>query len=438
MLKNIFKEDIMKKILTLLIAALMVLGLTGCGSKKDEAGKVYYLNFKPEADAAWQELAKTYTEQTGVEVKVLTAASGEYETTLQSELGKSSAPTMFQIGNFGAVATYGDYALDLRGTDVYNEMTTHSFDQVGEDGYTYSIGYCYESYGLIVNTDLLTKAGYSVDDITNFSSLKTIAEDIHARSAELGFDAFTNAGLDSSSSWRFSGHLLGVALYYQFRDAGKSMTNPEATITDKYITDNFRNIWDLYLNNSTTDPVANNTATGDAAEAELLEKKAVFFQNGSWEYAKLSETLGAENIKMIPIYMGVEGEENSGLASGTENCWAVNKNVSEADQKATLDFMKWVVTSEEGTTMMAKEFGTTPFKNAKEVTNLFSKTANDMLDAGYYNVDWAFNATPNVNDFRAGVVSALQAYGKDQTDENWAAVVSAIVDGWAAQYAASH
>ena len=345
---------------------------------------------------------------------------------------------MFQIGNAGAVATYGDYALDLRGTDVYNEMTTHSFDQVGEDGYTYSIGYCYESYGIIVNKALLEKAGYTVADIKDFASLKTVAEDIHARSAELGFDAFTNAGLDGSSSWRFSGHLLGVALYYQFRDAGKSMSVPEATITDAYMNTELRNIWDLYLNNSTTDPVANNTATGDAAEAEMKEGKAVFYQNGTWEYDALSGALGAENIQMIPIYMGVAGEEKAGLASGTENCWAVNKNASEADQKATLDFMKWVVTSEEGTTMMAEQFGPIPFKSAKTPANVFFADANALLAAGNYNVDWAFNATPNVDEFRAGVVSALQAYGKEQTDDNWAKVVSAIVDGWAVQYAATH
>ena len=430
----------MKKILTVLVAVFVVLTLAGCGSKTEDsaAGKVYYLNFKPEADAAWQELAKKYTEQTGVEVKVLTAASGEYDTTLQSELGKSSAPTMFQIGNAGAVATYGDYALDLRGTDVYNEMTTHSFDQVGEDGYTYSIGYCYESYGIIVNKDLLAKAGYSVADIKDFASLKAVAEDIHARSAELGFDAFTNSGLDDSSSWRFSGHLLGVALYYQFRDAGVSMSVPEPTITDAYMNTELRNIWDLYINNSATDPVSNNTATGDAAEAEMKEGKAVFYQNGTWEWDALSGALGGEVLQMIPIYMGVAGEEKAGLASGTENCWAVNKNASEADQKATLDFMKWVVTSEAGTTMMAEQFGPIPFKSAKTPANAFFADANNLLAAGNYNVDWAFNATPNVADFRAGVVSALSAYGKEQTDENWAKVVSAIVDGWAVQYAASH
>ena len=95
------------------------------GSSKDEAkGSVYYLNFKPEADQAWQDLAKTYTKQTGVEVKVVTAASGQYDTMLTSELDKEAAPTMFQVGNQGAVNSYGDFCYPLDNTDVMKEMTT--------------------------------------------------------------------------------------------------------------------------------------------------------------------------------------------------------------------------------------------------------------------------------------------------------------------------
>ena len=430
----------MKKILTVLVAVFMVLTLAGCGSKTQDssAGKVYYLNFKPEADAAWQELAKKYTEQTGVEVKVLTAASGEYDTTLQSELGKSSAPTMFQIGNAGAVATYGDYALDLRGTDVYNEMTTHSFDQVGEDGYTYSIGYCYESYGIIVNKALLEKAGYTVADIKDFASLKTVAEDIHARSAELGFDAFTNAGLDGSSSWRFSGHLLGVALYYQFRDAGVSMSVPEPTITDAYMNTELRNIWDLYINNSATDPVSNNTATGDAAEAEMKEGKAVFYQNGTWEWDALSGALGGEVLQMIPIYMGVAGEEKAGLNCGTEGCWAINAEAAQEDIDATMDFMVWMVTSETGTKLLAQTFGAIPYKKAAPSNNVFLDQANEYNKKGCYVMTWAFNYTPAVDDWRAGVVSAMNQYDNAPSDATWKGVETAFVQGWANHYAKDH
>ena len=239
-----------KKIELLLTMAMSLSLLAGCGGKEDK-GSVYYLNFKPEADAAWQELAKTYTEQTGVEVKVVTAASGTYTETLTAEMGKSSAPTLFQCGNAQGLETWGDYCLDLRNTPFYNEMTTDEFNLKGENGEVLAVGYCYEAFGLITNTELLAKAGYTLADITDFASLKAVVEDITARSAELGFSAFTSAGLDGSSSWRFSGHLANMPLYYEFRD--DNVTSQPATITGAYL-DYYKNIWDLYINNATCAP----------------------------------------------------------------------------------------------------------------------------------------------------------------------------------------
>ena len=399
----------MKKTIAILLALVLVVGLfAGCGKKS--AGSVYYLNFKPEADEAWQALAKTYTEKTGVKVTVVTAASGTYADTLTAELDKSEAPTMFQAGNQGAIDTFGDWCLDLRDTDVYKEMTTDAFNLKGTDGAVLSIGYCYESFGIIVNKALLKQAGYELTDIKDFASLKAAADDIHARAAELGFDAFTSAGLDVTSSWRFSGHLFNMPLFYQARDNG--WTSQPSAITADYL-DNFKAIWDLYTTDSATTGAALTTATGDQAKAEFGKGEAVFYQNGTWEYANLTgEKFGMNpaDLAMIPIYCGVAGEEKAGLCSGTENCWAVNKKASEADQKATLDFMKWVVTSDEGTTMLAAEFGPCPFKNAKTPDNVFCADANALLAAGNYNVDWAFNWTPAVDDFRAGVVDALTQY----------------------------
>ena len=444
----------MKKILAMLLALCMIFALCACGSSAAPAateapaadaateapaeeapaaeGSVYYLNFKPESDEAWQALAKTYTEQTGVPVKIVTAASGTYQETLTAEMDKSEAPTMFQVGNQGAVATWGEYCYDLTGTDVWNEMTTHAFDLTNADGFTYSIGYCYECFGIIVNKALLEQAGHSIDEITNFESLKAVADDIHARASELGFDAFSSAGLDGSSSWRFSGHLANMPLYYEFRDDG--VTSQPATITGAYL-DNFKAIWDLYTTDSATTGADLLAATGDASEAEFGNGEAVFYQNGSWEYSNLVGNFGMDpaNLQMIPIYCGVEGEEDAGLCSGTENCWAVNAEADEADIQATLDFMKWVVTSDEGTTLLAEQFGPCPFKSAKTPENVFFADANDLTAEGKYVVTWAFNYTPAVDDWRAAVVDALGQYTAGTGD--WDAVVSAFVDGWATQYA---
>lgn len=428
-----------KKLLSVALCATMVAGLlAGCGSssKSDKAssdskGSVYWLNFKPEADEALQGIAKTYEKENGVKVKVVTAASGNYNSTLTSEMGKSAAPTLFVVGNQAAVKTWDDYCIDLKDTDVYKELSTDAFNLKDENGKVASMGYCYESYGIIVNKKLLKKAGYEITDIKDFASLKSVAEDIHKRADKLGFDAFTSSGMDDASSWRFTGHLANMSLFYEGRDDG--WKEAPAEIKGTYL-DNFKNVWDLYINNSKYDK--NTLATGGYdAEAEFKKGEAVFYQNGTWEYDALKKSISDDDMQMIPIYCGVEGEEKAGLCSGTENCWAVNAKASKADQKATLEFMKWLVTSEEGTKVMAEQFGAIPYKKAADSGNVFLKNANDLLEAGNYNVDWAFNYTPNVDEWRASLVAAMNKY---DAGGSWDDVKTAFVQGWATQYKAAN
>ena len=426
-----------RKLFSVALCATMVAGLfAGCGNssssdKSSAKGSVYWLNFKPEADEALQDIAKTYEKEKGVKVKVVTAASGNYNSTLTSEMGKSAAPTLFVVGNQAAVKTWDDYCIDLKDTDVYNELSTDAFNLTDENGKVASIGYCYESYGIIVNKKLLKKAGYEITDIKDFASLKSVAEDIHKRADKLGFDAFTSSGLDDASAWRFTGHLANMPLFYEGRDDG--WKEAPAEIKGTYL-ENFKDVWDLYINNSKYDK--NTLATGGYdAEAEFKKGEAVFYQNGTWEYDALKKSISDDDMQMIPIYCGVEGEEKAGLCSGTENCWAVNAKASKADQKATLEFMKWLVTSEEGTKVMAEQFGAIPYKKAADSGNVFLKNANDLLEAGNYNVDWSFNYTPNVDEWRASLVAAMNKY---DAGGSWDDVKTAFVQGWATQYKAAN
>lgn len=429
-----------KKILAFAMSAAM---LAGCGSSASGSaaastsaaagtaaaasgtGRVYYLNFKPEADEYWQELAKEYTKETGVPVTVLTAASGEYESTLKSEMAKSEAPTMFQVNGPVGLASWKDYCYDLSGSKVAGELTNDAYELKDGDKVA-GIAYVTEAYGLITNKALLEKAGYTVDDIKSFDDLKKVAEDITARKDELGFSAFTSAGMDSSSDWRFKTHLANLPIYYEYKDAGVDNLDE---LKGTYL-DNYRAIWDLYINNSTIDPSQLSTATGDQAESEFVNQEAVFFQNGTWEYDAV-KAIGDDNLAYLPIYFGVD-DANEGLCMGTENYWCVNSQASPEDIQATLDFMYWCVTSDAGVNAMTsgdKMGFNIPFKSNPESTNVLFNLANANTGTP---VSWNFTTMPS-EEWKNTLGQALTVYAADQTDANWEQVRSAFVDNWATE-----
>ena len=213
------------------IAAMSVGTLAACGGSSSSSdngkGKVYFLNFKPESNDEWQKLAKDYTKETGVEVKVQTAASGTYEQTLKSEIAKSEAPTLFQVNGPVGYQNWKKYTADMSNTDVYKELANQ--DVALKDGdKVVGVPYVMETYGLIYNKDILNKyfaldgaKATSMDEIDNFDTLKAVADDMQARKDELGIKgAFTSAGFDSSSDWRFKTHLANMPIYYEYKADG--------------------------------------------------------------------------------------------------------------------------------------------------------------------------------------------------------------------------
>ena len=457
------KKKLVSVLLVSAMAATMLAGCGGNGGSSDSSdgtqagdktaatGSVYLLNFKPETDEAWQNLAQTYTDQTGVDVTVLTAADGQYNTTLQAEMAKAEAPTIFTVGNSAAAKTWADYTMDLSDTAIYDHLTDKSLT-IKNDDKVVSVANCYECYGISYNKTILE--GYcgmdgavvkSIDEINNFDTLKAVADDINSRVDEindaLGTDlteAFASAGLDDGSSWRFSGHLANMPLYYEFKDDGADLIAGEEKITGKYL-DNFKAVWDMYTSDSAADPKTLNSGALNA-ESEFGMGEAVFYQNGDWEYSALTNpdngyTVAAEDLSMMPIYFGVD-DENEGLCVGTENYWAVNQKASQEDIDASLDFLEWCITSDEGRDAITNDMGLTApfdtFTGDYETKNAFAQASNALMAAGKTSVAWSFNATPNVDTWRANVVAPLTAYTAGEG--SWDDVVSAFVDGWADQW----
>lgn len=400
---------------------------------------VYYLNFKPEQADQWKALAETYTEQTGVPVTVETAASGTYESTLKSEMAKEEAPTLFQVNGPVGLASWADYCYDLKESALYKNLKSDDFALIADSGEVQGIAYVIETYGLIYNKKLLADYcaldGAKIKDaseINSFAKLKEVADDMQAKKDDLGINgAFTSAGMDSSSDWRFKTHLVNLPIYYEYQADGIETTD---AIKGTYL-DNYKNMWDLYITDSTVEPTMLSSMTGEDAAAEFAMGEAVFYQNGTWAYNDIKDNeVADEDLGMLPIYIGVEGEENQGLCTGSENYWCVNKNASQEDIDATLAFVEWVITSDEGRTSFRDEMGfVTPFStftDEYQPANPLVAASQEDIDAGHATVAWCFTTMPSEN-WKNGVGSALLEYA--QGTGEWDAVKTAFVDGWAAE-----
>lgn len=439
----------MKKIVSFLLMATMALSLTACGgggSSTEEAkgsGSIYYLNFKPEIAPVYDEIAAAYEAETGIKLNVVTAASGTYEQTLKSEMAKAEAPTLFQINGPKGYANWKDYCADLSSTELYSHLTDKSLAITDGEG-VYGIPYVVEGYGIIYNNALLEKyiategaKIASVDEINNFETLKAVAEDITAKKAELGIKgAFASTSLKPGEDWRWQTHLANIPVYYEFKNNNVDLAS-DATKEIKFqYADNYKNIFDLYLNNSTTEPKLLGSKQVADSMAEFALGQCVFVQNGNWAWSQISQVEGnvvkPEDIKFMPIYTGVEGEESQGLCTGTENFFAINAKASEEDQKLAADFINWLYSSETGKKFVVEKLNfIAPFDTFTETERPADPLAQEVIrwmeKEGTTSVAWNFTVFPN-QTFKDNFGASLLQYA--QGSMAWEDVVSKMVADW--------
>lgn len=440
----------MKKILAAIAAAVLAFGVFAiirteepsaggsANAEKASAGSVYYLNFKPEQASQWQAVAENYTRLTGVPVTVVTAASGTYEDTLRSEMAKNDPPTLFQVNGPVGLKTWREYCLDLSDTAMVQNLQNEAFALKDGDEVP-AVAYAIETYGIIYNKTLLDRycalEGAVIADaseINSFETLRAVAEDIQRRKEEVGvLGAFTSAGMDASSDWRFKSHLVNLPLYWEYRERGIESTD---AIRGDYLPQ-LKQIWDLYLQNATCPPGMIGAKTGEDAASEFALGEAVFYQNGTWAYQDIiAEGLGDEELGMLPVYIGAEGEEQQGLCTGSENYWCLNRRAAPEDIEATRAFVDWLAATEEGQRAMTEQLGfVTPFA-ASQPANALQSAAQADLESGRALVSWAFTTIPS-DRWKTNVGAAMLEYA--QGGAEWEQVERAFVDGWAGESAAA-
>lgn len=444
----------MKKIVSLLMVIALALTVTACGTKNDDMtddmsadNTVYFLNFKPEAADIYKEIAQKYEAEKGVKVKVVTAASNTYETTLKSEIVKSDAPTIFQINGPVGYQSWSKYCLDLSDTKLYSYLSDKSLAIKNEDG-VFGIPYVVEGYGIIYNNAVMDKY-FALDDkavdvssaseITNFKTLNDVVEDMTKHKKELGIDGvFASTSMSGGEQWRWTTHLLNMPIYYEMKensDDSAITTAYNAKEIDFRYANNFKSIFDLYLNNSTTEKSLLSSKSVEDSMAEFALGKAAMIQNGNWAWDQISKVSGnkvkADDIKYLPLYIGMDGEEKQGLCVGTENYFAINKNVSEEKQKASIEFLEWLFSSETGKDYVVNKlkfispFNT--FEDDEKPDDPLAREVISWMENDNTTIEWVFNSFPSL-DFKNNVGDVLLEYV--QGSKTWDDVKKTTVNSW--------
>ncbi|MDR0992587.1 MAG: ABC transporter substrate-binding protein [Ruminococcus sp.] len=452
----------MKNILKITAAVLCSAVLfAGCRTKPNTAaesgttapaaskGSVYFLNFKPESDAVYQSIADLYKNETGVDIKIVTAAAGTYETTLKSEIAKRDAPTIFQINGPVGYANWKDYTLDLTNSKLYEHLSDKGL-AVSDAGKTYGIPITVEGYGIIYNNEIMNRyfalpdpAVKSVQEITDFDKLAAVAQDMTAKKDTLGIQGvFASTSLAPGEDWRWQTHLANVPLYYEFKNNNIDLTRDVPEITFEY-NQNFKNLFDLYLDNSTTDRKLLGSKTVGDSMAEFALGQAAMVQNGNWAYSQVAEVQGnvvkAEKIGFIPLYTGMETDTSQGICIGTENFICVNSQASAEDQAASIDFLTRLYTSEEGKAIVTARLGFIPpfdtfSSNEMPTDPLAAQVMEWSNKTDVENVPWNFTVFPS-QTFKDNFGAALLQYA--QGNLSWEEVVTRVVNDWRAEKAAA-
>ena len=441
------KQLFLRRVLSALLCVAMLGCLTACGcAKKSDTLTVRYLNFKPEIAEQYEALAAIYERQTGVKVIVETAANNTYEQTLATKMATDEAPTLFQINGPRGYAAWADYCADLSGTELYKHLTDKSL-AIKDGSKVVGIPYVVEGYGILYNKALTDKyfalpnretTLSSMDEVNTYAELKAVAEDMQKRKADLGIDGvFASTSMKSGEDWRWQTHLLNVPLYYEWQEGKVNLSDTTATSEIQFThSDKYRNIYDLYLNNSVTDPKLVGSKTVSDSMAEFALEKCVMVQNGNWAWSQIKDVSGnkvkADNLRYLPIYIGAEGEEKQGLAIGTENFYAINSQATEAEQKAAADFIWWLYSSEEGKKQVIEKLGfIAPFDtfSTEETPDdpLAREVSKWMSKEGVTSVPWHFTLFPSAR-FKEDFGASLLKYA--QGTKTWDDVVKDMKNGW--------
>ena len=337
-------------------------------------GKVVFVNDDPARQAAWEDLAKRYTEQTGVSVQII-----------PKPLLGDTVPTMFTVSSQEELEECKDLCVELGGINATNHLRDWSL-ALYDGRKMCALPAEIEGFGLIYNAALLRQAGKTPAGIDSFAKLTETVEIT-----------------DSTAALKF-------APFACINAHGQELDLLAA------LGDNIRPFWDLYAANTACDDVV---YIGAGKHDEITKGSAAFCIGSTTDYGKIAASSDGA-LDIMPLYLGGENEGSQGLCVKVRSYWCVRNDVDALDIEATLAFLDYLFHPQESGVPVDSLEICTPYVGATYATSPLERTLREHISSGKDLMVLQETTAP------AGFADALMAYTADPTDENWAAVTQLL------------
>lgn len=338
-------------------------------------GDITFATRDYQLDSKYQELARIYEDETGVKINFQTVDNNMSDDDYFGSFEGDNAPTIFELRGYSDYDSLKGYTKDLTNLDLYSNLNENT--RVLQDDSNmgvYGIPQTVEGHGILYNKAILDKyfalegtTFNSIEEITDYSSFSRLVEDMTARKEELQIEGvFSATSLKEGEDGRFYNNLANIPIYHEVK---KSQVDINGYYEDDINLDyheNFNNVYDLYLNNSTTDRDMLYTVSEEDSMREFALGQSAMVQGSSTSYRYIDGVEGRmvedSDIKMLPIYTGIMGEENYSIQVGSDSFLAINKNATDEEQMMAEDFINWLHTSTTGKDYVTNQLGyDTPF-----------------------------------------------------------------------------
>ena len=369
----------MKKTLSLCLVALLVCGLfaacndnvrkemaedtTSATAAPAKATALTLLLSSPSQTAVWDEIAENYKNQTGVTLRVTAVSADTYPAALAKQLKADDAPVIFEWNEKLRDESLSDVMTDLKGTGFASFLADPSL-ALRDGDRVLAVPIDVSAFGILYNKALTDRyfalegkgTSYSsMDEINSFEKLSLLVGDMQKHKADLGIDGvFAAPALDRKGGSVWQKEVANAAVYAEARRTDGALDDIAAFLKDTFdfgYSDNVHKFLDLTVKNADADAESLGTRTAADAQNAFRKGKTVFLLESTDASDALfadGGTLKAEQVGILPLYFGADGEETQGLSVRVERALSVNEKADADRKQAAVDFLEWLFSSPEG------------------------------------------------------------------------------------------